>query len=131
MINLATDVIKDWSFNDGDLITVTGIGNLSQAIENRLNTYIGEMNDFYIEYGSQLFDYLGEMNQGNIHQYVKIEIEHSLIQDKRINSVECNITKIGSNEIEGILSLTLVDETDVDLNMIITNDNKVSIQGVG
>lgn len=130
MINLGTDVIKDWSFSNGDLNIVAGTGNLGQAIENRLNTYLGDLSAFYSGYGSQLFDYLGEINQSNIHEYIKVEIEHAVIKDKKIMGAECTVWKVSSGRVECTLNVTLVDGTDMDLNMIITNENMVNIIGV-
>ena len=130
MINLGTDVISDWSFTDGDLNIVAGTGNLGQAIENRLNTYIDDLSAFYASYGSQLFDYLGEMNKSNIHEYIKVEVEHAVIQDKRIMAVECIVRRLSGGRVECTLNVTLVDGTDIDLNMIITNENMVNIIGV-
>lgn len=125
MINLGTDVIGDWSFTNGDVNTVTGTGNLGQAIQNRLNTYIGDLNEFYNEYGSNLFDYMGEMNHNTIHEYIKSEIEFRVVQDKRISNVDCTVSKVSSEQVKCQLHLTLVDGTDFDLNMILTNENAV------
>lgn len=128
MINLGTDVMSDWSFSDGDLNIVSGTGNLSQAIANRLNTYLDDLALFYNGYGSNLFDYLGEFNNSNIHEYIKLETEFQVIKDKRIKTAECTVNRIGQGIVEATLNVELIDGTDVDLNMIITNENKVIIQ---
>ena len=127
MINLGTDVISDWSFANGDIETVEGISNLNQAISNRLNTYLDDLSLFYSNYGSIVFDYIGEHNTPTIHEYIKVEVEDCIIKDKRINSVECTVNKIINGEISCKLNLVLVDGTDVDLNMIITQENTVTI----
>ena len=127
MINLGTDVMSDWSFSNGDVNIVAGTGNLAQAISNRLNTYLDDLSAFYAGYGSTVFDYLGEFNHSTIHEYIKIEVETAVIKDNRVNSVECTVNKISSGQVEGKLNLTLVDGTDVDLNMIITAENTVMI----
>lgn len=123
MINLGTDIVSDWSFTDGDLNIVSGTGNLAQAIQNRLNTYLDDLNMFYSNYGSTLFDLLGDLNHETIHEYIKIEIEHEIIKDNRIRNVNCTVTKIGNGKVECNLNLILVDRTDIDLNLIITADN--------
>lgn len=127
MINLGTDVVSNWSFTDGDLNIVAGTGNLAQAIQNRLNTYLDDLNIFYSSYGSTLFDELGELNHPTIHEYIKIEIEYRLIRDNRIKDVVCTVEKIDSGSVECSLDLTLVDETDVSLGLIINADNVVVI----
>ena len=127
MINLGTDVVSNWSFTDGDLNIVAGTGNLAQAIQNRLNTYMDDLNIFYQNYGSTIFDELGELNHPTIHEYIKIELESCLIRDNRINNVVCTVEKIDSGSVECSLDLTLVDETDVSLGLIINADNVVVI----
>jgi len=127
MINLGTDVVSNWSFTDGDLNIVAGTGNLAQAIQNRLNTYLDDLNIFYSSYGSTIFDELGELNHPTIHEYIKIEIEYRLIRDNRIKDVVCTVEKISSESVECSLDLTLVDETDVSLGLIINADNIVVI----
>lgn len=127
MINLGTDVVSNWSFTDGDLNIVAGTGNLAQAIQNRLNTYLDDLSIFYSGYGSTLFDELGELNHPTIHEYIKIEIEYRLIRDNRIKDVVCTVEKISSDCVECSLDLTLVDETDVNLGLIINADNIVVI----
>lgn len=132
MINLGTDIVSDWSFSDGDLNIVTGTANLAQAIQNRLNTYFDDLNVFYANYGSTLFDLLGDLNHETIHEYIKIEVEDCVVKDNRIRSVECVVNKMGEGSVECKLNTILIDETDVDLGLIITADNIVvlNINGV-
>lgn len=132
MINLGVDVQSDWSFSDGDLNIVTGTANLAQAIQNRLNTYFDDLNPFYANYGSTLFDLLGDLNHETIHEYIKIEVEDCVVKDNRIRSVDCTVNKISAGQVECELNIILIDETDADLGLIITADNIVvlNINGV-
>ena len=132
MINLGVDVAADWSFSDGDLNIVTGTTNLAQAIQNRLNTYFDDLNLFYANYGSTLLDLLGDLNHETIHEYIKIEVEDVVVKDNRIRSVDCTVNKIGEGSVECKLNIILIDETDVDLGLIITADNIVvlNVNGV-
>ena len=132
MINLGTDIVSDWSFSDGDLNIVTGTTNLAQAIQNRLNTYFDDLNLFYANYGSTLFDLLGDLNHETIHEYIKIEVEDVVIKDNRIKSVDCTVNKMGEGLVECKLNIILIDETDADLSLIITADNIVvlNVNGV-
>lgn len=125
MINLGTDIMTDWSFSDGDLNIVSDTGNLGQAISNRLNTYLNDLNLFYTDYGSTLFDYLGSLNNENIREYIRIEVESTVIKDNRIQGVDCTVKKVQSNAVECVLNLQLVDNTDVSLDLIITAENVV------
>lgn len=123
MINLGTDVVSNWSFTDGDLNIVSGEGNLVQAIQNRLNTYMDDLSIFYQNYGSTIFDEVGELNHPTIHEYIKIEVESCLIRDNRINDVVCTVEKNDNGEVECGLNLTLVDGTDISLALVINADN--------
>lgn len=126
MINLGTDIIADWSFNsDGDLNIVSDTSNLGQAISNRLKTYLNDLNLFYADYGSNLFDYLGGLNNENIREYIRIEVESTVIKDNRIQGVDCTVKKVQSDMVECSLNVQLVDNTDVSLNLIITAENIV------
>ena len=127
MINLGTDVINDWSFRNGDLQIVEGTGNLSQALTNRLNTYLDDLILFYGDYGSNLFDYMGEQNKPTIHEYIKVEVEDCIVKDNRVDTCSCTIDKVMNDEVYCNLSLILVDGTDMDLKMIITQENDVTI----
>lgn len=127
MINLGTDIMADWSFSDGDLNIVSDTVNLGQAISNRLNTYLNDLNLFYADYGSTLFDYLGSLNNENIREYIRIEVESTVIKDNRIRSVDCTVKKVQSNAVECVLNLQLVDNTDMSLDLIITAENVVII----
>jgi len=127
MINLGTDVISDWSFEDGDIRIVKSRSNLGQALANRLNTYENVLAPFYNDYGSILFDYMGELNNPNIHEYIKIEVEDCIKKDKRVLSATCTVDKVSSDGVKCTLDIILVDGTDVDLDMIITQENTVVI----
>lgn len=132
MRRLGTDIKSDWSFNsEGDLNIVSGVDNLGQAISNRLNTYLGDLDLFYQEYGSTLFEYLGEINHETIHEYIRIEIEHAVSNDKRVREINVTVLKKDTKSVECKLDLVLVNNKDVGLNMIISAENIVILNGGG
>ena len=114
MTNLITDIVSNWSFTDGDLNIVTGEGNLVQAIQNRLNTYMDDLSIFYQNYGSTIFDEIGELNHPTIHEYIKIEVESCLIRDNRINNVECTVEKNDNDQ--------KIKENDEFINIVNEDD---------
>lgn len=129
MNSLGTDIDSNCSFSDGDINLVSGIMNLGQAIVNRLNTDAGFYQGFYSHYGGNLFDELGELNNGNAHEYLRIEIESILRQDPRIKGTECTITKIASDTVKCNLKVqTIAEDEFVELNLVITPNNGVIIE---
>lgn len=128
MINLGTDIDSEWSFANGDLLLVSNYGNLNQAIINRLNTDLDFYSIFYTKYGGRLFEQMGELNHPTIHEYIRIEVEDTVMQDPRIQNVECTVNKHSSNTVECDLMIVLYDETTVtNLNLIIDANTGVSL----
>lgn len=128
MINLGVDIDSEWSFANGDILLVSNYGNLNQAIINRLNTDLDFYSIFYTKYGGRLFEQMGELNHPTIHEYIRIEVEDTLMQDPRIQNVECTVNKHSSNTVECDLMIVLYDETTVtNLNLIIDANTGVSL----
>lgn len=123
-----TDIKSDWSFTNGDLNLVSGTSNLGQAVCNRLNSDIDTYATFYTHYGGNLFEWLGEQNNMNIHEYIRIEIESILSQDPRIQSVTAEVYK-EDNKTTGVTLkiLPIGSEEIVTLNLIIQEDLWVQI----
>ena len=72
----------------GDLETVTDEDNLAQAIINRLAADEGELYDLgHADYGSRLFEVIGEVNNKSTRQKLKVLIRECLFQESRIKEV--------------------------------------------
>ena len=78
---LGVDINSNWEFHDGDLKLISYEQNMGQAVINRLKCYLGAMNIFYNNYGSQITHYLGEINNKRTWEYIRIEIETSVLND--------------------------------------------------
>ena len=124
-----TDIKSDWSFNNnGDINTINGSSNLGQAIQNRLNSDLDTYNIFYSEYGGELFEHMGELNHETIHEYIRIEIEHILEQEPRIQNMECTVNKTGSKSIECKLKIRTIGSDTIDeFNLILSEDSPILI----
>ena len=123
-----TDINMDFSFKDGDINLVNGTKNLAQAICNRLNSNLQTYEIFYARYGGNLLEWLGEINNTNIQEYLKIEIESILGQEPRITSVEATVTKETSNTLLVDLKvLPVASDEIITLNLIIQEDLWVQI----
>jgi phage gp46-like protein len=73
----------------GDLGTVDGRKNLSQAIVNRFYTRRGELTKLgHPEYGSRLYLLMGEPNNIRTRQLAELYIRECLAQESRIAEIK-------------------------------------------
>ena len=125
-----TDIKSDWSFTNGDINLVTGSTNLGQAIKNRLESDLDTYDLFYLEYGGELFEHFGDLNNPRIHEYIRIEVEHILDQEPRIDNLECTVNKTDRNTIECNLRVKPVQSERIDeFNLVINEDSYIEITG--
>lgn len=74
--------------NNGDLQTVSGRHNLAQAVINRLLTRKGELRRLgHPQYGSRLYQLVGELNNARVRGLAEIYIRESLAQESRIAEI--------------------------------------------
>ncbi len=72
----------------GDLGTVEGRGNLTQAILHRFYTRQGELSELgHPEYGSRLYLLLGEINHDRTRKLAELYIRECLAQESRIAEI--------------------------------------------
>jgi phage baseplate assembly protein W len=72
----------------GDFETVADEDNLAQAIIARLSTDEGELFDIgHADYGSRLFEVIGEVNNKAARQRLKALVRECLVQERRIKEV--------------------------------------------
>ncbi|MEM7713194.1 MAG: GPW/gp25 family protein [Cyanobacteria bacterium P01_A01_bin.68] len=68
-----------------DLVTVVGVDNLTQAIVNRLHTRQGELANLgHPDYGSRLYQLVGELNNNRTRALAELYIRECLAQESRI-----------------------------------------------
>jgi len=73
-------------FSGTDLVTVTAIDNLKQALYHRLIADKGEL-VHHPEYGSEIYKYVGKpMTPGNISD-IQNEVAQCVLQDPRVEGV--------------------------------------------
>lgn len=71
-----------------DLKTVAGVDNLSQAILNRLHTRQGELANLgHPDYGSRLYQLVGELNNDRTRNLAELYIRECLAQEPRIEEI--------------------------------------------
>jgi phage baseplate assembly protein W len=72
----------------GDLDVVSGAFNLGQAILSRLRTRKGELSDLgYPDYGSRLYELIGEPNNERTRELVRLITQETLLQEPRIKEI--------------------------------------------
>jgi phage baseplate assembly protein W len=73
----------------GDLATVQGRDNLTQAILNRFYTRQGELTPLgHPNYGSRLYLLIGEMNNTRTRNLAELYMRECLVQEPRIAEIE-------------------------------------------
>ena len=76
----------------GDFDTIAKEDNLVQAVISRLSTDEGELVDLgHADYGSRLFELMGEVNNAATRQRLKAEVHACLSQEPRIERL-VNVT---------------------------------------
>ncbi len=72
----------------GDLEIASGALNLGQAILSRLRTRKGELSDLgYPEYGSRLYELIGEPNNERTRELARLITQETLSQEPRIKEI--------------------------------------------
>jgi len=72
----------------GDVQTVSGRENLAQAIVNRLFTRKGELARLgHPNYGSRLYELIGEPNNARVRGLAELYIRESLAQEPRLEAI--------------------------------------------
>ena len=121
IVEIGTDFNSKWEFINGDLVLVNGNDNVIQSIANRLNTKLNSLNIYYENYGSYVHSFFGWKSNEETLNFMKIEIVNALEQDPRLENVEVDLSYANTNEVVGQLHLTLFDDSDLTLSMVLNN----------
>jgi len=80
--------LVDFSIEKGDLATSQGLGNLAQAIVNRLCTRKGELAALgHPDYGSRLYQLVGELNNTRTRALAELYIRECLVAEPRVEEI--------------------------------------------
>ncbi len=126
MVDLGTDILRDWSFTDGDLNIVSDTDNLIQSIQNRLSCPLNSMDVAYLEYGSVLWQFLGWRRNDTTLQFIKNELIECLKQDPRIINYSLNL-EYTEKGLEVHMDLNYGEETNLELSVVIDENNNMVI----
>lgn len=82
------DVVDLIASASGDAQTVSGRANLGQAIVNRLFTRKGALARLgHPNYGSRLYELIGEPNNARVRGLAELYIRESLAQERRVDAI--------------------------------------------
>ena len=121
------DIDSSFTFKDGDLVLAEYEDNLVQAIANRLNTDLGELDLFYEDYGSVITGFLGWKQTDAVH-YIKAELDNVLLKDPRIWQHESTVEYAGDGKLRINLIIHTNNENIIGTNMVLTNDGVIEIE---
>ena len=121
------DIDSSFTFRDGDLVLSEYEDNLVQAIVNRLNTDLDELELFYGDYGSVITGFLGWKQSDALH-YIKAELDNVLMKDPRIYQHESSIEYTGDGKLRIDLTIYTNNENIIGTNMVITPDGVIEIE---
>lgn len=106
--DLGVDVDQSWSMVDGDLKLVSYSDNLVQAISNRLNTGLNELDLFYTDYGSTFKGFLGWRGNDETTGFIKAELETVLKAEPRLANWSYEVNYLGNGTVRVDLRLVPV-----------------------
>ena len=122
------DIDSSLSFEDGDLKLSKYDDNLIQAVTNRLNTNLDELELFYEDYGSVITGFLGWPSNETTLEYIQTEINTVLGNEPRIVSYESNIEYLKNGLIRIGLAMTTSTEIVVETNLILNKDGTIEVE---
>ena len=125
IVEYGVDICRDWTFQDGDIKSISNTDNLNQAILNRLNTIQDELDSFYDDYGSFLQSFLGWKKNEETLTFIKTELDNVIAKDPRITLFESKVTfdEKGSVKIELVIS----DYGDFSLNYVLDGEGVAEV----
>ena len=123
--DLGTDINSSWEFKDGDLNTVSDKQNLIQATRNRLNNVLDSLDDFYMEYGSILWRFMGWKSEDTTLKFMSIEIKNCLDQDPRLTNYTLELSYKDKDTVNIDITVYFDDETEFDMNYVLSTDGVV------
>ena len=119
LYELGVDLNSNFTFENGDIKLSKYEDNLVQAIINRLNTNLDELELFYESYGSVLRGFLGWRAGETTLIYISTEITTVLNDEPRITDFDINVEYKKEGRISIDLSLSTISNVDVETNLIL------------
>lgn len=101
----------------GDMALVEGLNNAKQSILNQLLTEKGYYPSIDDEYGSEIFEVMGEDIEDFNLDALKVYIENALLENERVESINrIDVYLTVTKKINVILEVLLVNGTEETIN---------------
>lgn len=105
----------------GDLQTVSGRENLGQAILHRMMTRQGELVDIgHPDYGSRLHELIGEPNNEDTRDLVRLYIKECISQEPRVQDIVSLLVNVHKDNPHAVLvDITVLPiKSNVPMNVV-------------
>ncbi len=104
--------------NTGDMLLVAGLNNAKQSIRNQILTEKGFYPSVDTEYGSEVYEILGEDIEEPTLEALKVYIQNTLLDNPRVNEIlEINPYLTIDKQLLVMIKVELVNGTEEDLNI--------------
>lgn len=104
--------------NTGDMLLVEGLSNAKQSIRNQILTEKGFYPSVDTDYGSEVYEVLGEDIEEPTLESLKVYIRNTLLDNPRVKEiVEINPYLTIDRKLIVMLRVGLVNGTEEDLNI--------------
>lgn len=104
----------------GDIMVVDGLDNARQAIKNELLTRQGTYPSISIEYGSRIYDILGEDLTKPTLDALSVHISNALYKQERVkNIIEINPYVTIDKKLKANIKVELVNGSEETINLTI------------
>ena len=104
--------------NTGDMLLVEGLSNAKQSIHNQILTEKGFYPSVDTDYGSEVYEVLGEDIEEPTFEALKVYINNTLLENPRVKEiVEINPYLTIDRQLIVMLRVGLVNGTEEDLNI--------------
>lgn len=102
----------------GDMELVNGLANARQSIYNQMFTEKGTYPSIDSEYGSEIYEALGEDFEDATVEALQVYIKNSLLENPRVKEIaRIEPYKTVTGELNIILNIVLVNGTENTLNL--------------
>ena len=104
--------------NTGDMLLVEGLSNAKQSIRNQILTEKGFYPSVDTDYGSEVYEVLGEDIEEPTLEALKVYIRNTLLVNPRVNDIlVINPYLTVNKELVVMIKVELVNGTEEDLNI--------------
>lgn len=104
--------------NTGDMLLVEGLDNAKQSIRNQILTEKGFYPSVDTDYGSEIYEVLGEDIEEPTLEALKVYIKNTLLENPRVKEIlEINPYLTIDKQLVVMLKVGLVNGTEEDLNI--------------